>query len=182
MRHLVIIYEAHPDRVKMPFAPQTQRSNKTHISNQMRWEAKILIRKAEFGRWKDKQTARYRFRFLFPALVPYDWTTQLFNDIWNGKSSTFAEDMIQRCKDITKRAPFGMLDTTSLTSPGVGQVLHATPLRKPVLEEQGSGSRAHPEEVNWLQAFAEVIAWMEETYPDKVRDVRGDDFWVRNSK
>jgi hypothetical protein len=182
LRHLATIYEAHPDRVKMPFAPQTHRSNKTHISNQMRCEANILIRKAEFGRWKDKQTARHRFRFLFPALVPYDWTAQLFNDVWDGKSSTFAEDMIERCKDITKRAPFGMLDTASLASLDVGQVLHTTLLRKPVLKEQGSGYRMHPEEVEWLQAFAEVIAWMEETFPDKVRDVRGDDFWVLNSK
>lgn len=50
LRNLADIYEAHPDRVKMPFAPQTHRPNQAHISSQMRAEANGLIRRATNGR------------------------------------------------------------------------------------------------------------------------------------
>lgn len=76
LNRLADMYDAHPTRLKMPFAPQTPRPNKKHVPNRLRIDARKLIKWGTSSGWK-MEPFKYRFIYNSPALVPYDWCKQL---------------------------------------------------------------------------------------------------------
>lgn len=94
LEKLALIYESHPTLFKMPFdlrlhAPEDL--NTQHIPLTMRRQAAKLIRMAECGPWR--KTDMFKHRFVWPALVPYDWSTQLFNTVVVEKAGFLDQDV-----------------------------------------------------------------------------------------
>jgi hypothetical protein len=105
---LADLYEAHSSRLRMPFAPQTPRLNKTHVPSNMRCEARKVVKRASTTWWNCKEIYRYRFAYPFPALVPYTWTIQLFCKVLHGGKlleSLPPETIEKSCKSLMQRIP-----------------------------------------------------------------------------
>jgi hypothetical protein len=178
---LAHIYEAHPTLVKTPFAPQTLRPNEKHVPSNLRFQARKLLRRAVEGRWGDKDIGKYCFRFPFPALIQYDWTIRLFNKLWQDDTAAAPEEMLDKYRVILEKAPLWVMpvhkqDEVEDLSNEFEKVALSTdsPLCKPIVKEVGDAYLPHPEQVKWLEMFAEVLAWMEANFPGEVRGVRGD--------
>ncbi|KAF2827815.1 hypothetical protein CC86DRAFT_369048 [Ophiobolus disseminans] len=176
---LADIYSALPALVKTPFAPQTPSPNKKHIPDNLRFDAQKLIKRAINGRWTDKELSRYRFRFPFTALVPFDWTTTLFNKVWKDDAAAIPEDIMAKYRMVIEEAPLWVTNMSasmrsqlkSMTELEQRALGAALPLCKPIFKEVGEAYMPHPEQVKWLEAFAEIVALMQENYPSVVDDI-----------
>jgi hypothetical protein len=84
---LADLYEAHPTRLKTLYAdeprPNKRPFNPIHVPNMLRCEARNMVRRAQTTGWNHKKNEKYEYRFMAaaPALVPYEWATQLFNKV-----------------------------------------------------------------------------------------------------
>jgi hypothetical protein len=121
---LADLYEAHPTRLTMPYAPQTCRLNTDHVPTNMRHEAQKPVRRANYTWWGSKEIYRYRFEFTFPALVPYGWTVQLFRRVMHThvrSDSVHPEEIIEMSKIVLGSVPrwvpnvLGHLDIDHIT-------------------------------------------------------------------
>ena len=183
LRQLADIYEANPTLLKTPFAPQTPRPNLKHVPSNLRFHARKVLRRAKYGRWGDKDTVKYCFRFPFPALIPYDWTTIVFNKLWQGNTAVIPREILDKYRVVLEEAPLWVTgmpaheqDKLKDLSNMFEHVALSTgpPLCKPTVVEVGDAYFPHPEQVKWLATFAEVVAWMGANFPGDVRSVRGD--------
>jgi hypothetical protein len=182
--HLADLYEAHPTRLIEVYAPQP-RSNKRpfnpkHVPHKLRHEARNMVRRAQTTRWNDKEEHGYRFMATTPALVPYDWATQLFNKVlqepiyMESAAKTSQPAFLTNCKVFLERD-----SVASLTHTFAQQQLD-TGVQKPIYVKPWLGYRRSycplaDAELEWLQTCVEVTTWMEEEFPDVVREVRVKD-------
>lgn len=176
---LADLYERHPNLFKTPFAPQSPRTNTKHIPDNMRFEARKILKKAKDGQWSEKETSKYRFRFPFPALVPYNWATQFFSNHCSDNIASLPEEILNNRQNVLRKAPTWIttlkasleerLETVNL-SKAEGQAA----LCEPKVPEVGDAYLPHPEDLQWLESFSKVTATLEEQYPGGVKDVRGN--------
>jgi hypothetical protein len=182
LHRLADLYEAHSSLLKTPFAPQTPRSNKKHIPSNMRCEARKIVKRASTTWWNCKEKPRNRFAYPFPALVPYSWTMQLFCKVLNdGKlsESLHPETIVKSCKNIMQQIPawappcdLPHLITDDMA--GLSNALDLIALGPKHLWYWETTLCAHTdEELNWLESFAHVVAWMEVEFPETAKEVRG---------
>lgn len=182
LRGLADLYEAHPTRLKMPFAPQTHRPNHQHIPNKMRQEARIMEKRAKTTWWGYKEIFAYRFAYSFPALVVYDWTVELFRTVMQKHvclGSKHLEAIVEKTKPVLDGIPrwapclSGHLQNDQSASvSGAMNPLDTKP------HGDSARNEYHPRpdgELKWLASFVEVIAWMEAEFPDILQDVRSGD-------
>lgn len=179
LRGLANLYEAHPTRLKMPFAPQTNRLNRQHIPSAMRREARLIVKRANTTWWKYKEIFSYRFAYPFPALVIYDWTLQLFRKVMQ-KHVCLGSEHLQVIVDKSKPvldslpqwAPSLLAHLQNDQRAGASDALdhlEVRPERSPYRNKCRPRSEG---ELKWLASFAEVIAWMEVEFPDILQEVR----------
>jgi len=197
LRRLALLYEAHPTRLKQPFAPQTRRKNEKHVPNVHRIVADKLEAKAKHTSWKARRKYGSRFSHPFPALVPYNWCMQLFVKVLQKpdlSESSYPAAMVEKCRMVLEAPPRwaatapeatpALATSTQATddpiaevSKGLGQLaLQSVPrLHTQLLfQETGNAYCTRPEsELQWLETFVEVVAWMEEEFPDVLLEVRG---------
>ena len=189
---LASLYDKHPTRLKQAFAPQIQRRNKKHVSWVLRCVAPKIINTAENLRWNTRKSYASRFRYEFPALVPYDWCMQLFVKILQDQTlleSKAPAEVLDKCRMVLQTPPRWAVAGPEVTSSQneknptaevmrqFGQLgLHSQPLLRTqlLLENEGDLYCTHSEsDMQWLETFVDVIAWMEETFPDVLLEVRG---------
>jgi hypothetical protein len=179
---LADLYEAHSSRLKMPFAPQTPRLNKTHIPSNMRCEARKIVKRASTTWWNCKEIYRYRFAYPFPALVPYTWTIQLFCKVLHGgklSESLHPDTIVKSCKSMMQRIPawsppcdLPHLITNDMA--GLSNALDLIALGPKHLWYWESTLCPHTDkDLEWLESFADVMVWMEAEFPETVKEVRG---------
>jgi hypothetical protein len=176
---LADLYDAHSSRLKMPFAPQTLRRNKQHIPTNMRYEARKVIKRASTTWWKSKEKYPYRFAYQFPALIPYDWTIQLFRKVLQDGllSESLYPEAVVNCKRIVQGIPQWVPDllrhfkTDEMVN--LSKALDLVALEPKDSSMWQNTYRPHPDdELRWLEGFAEVVAWMELKFPDELQKLR----------
>lgn len=180
LRRLADLYEAHPTQLKMPFAPQTLRPNPKHIPDSMRREAQRMMKRATNTWWKYKEMTRYRFAFQFPAIIPYEWSVQLFRKVMQ-LNPTLPKIIQETSNIVFKRQPpwsiniLGPLETDEIAN--ISKALSGSSLDPKTASIWRTKYCLHTEvEMMWLESFAEVVAWMETEYPDVLRQVRGPEW------
>jgi hypothetical protein len=177
---LANLYEAHPSRLTMPFAPQTPRLNKQHIPSNMHYETRKLTKRASTTWWSYKEMYRYRFIYPYPALVPYDWTIQLFCKVLhNGmlSESLYPGAIVKSCERVVMGIPVWVRNLRPFETDEMAKLSKALDLI--ALEPNESSSWrltycTHPDdELRWLEEFVGVVAWMELEFPDVLQEVQG---------
>jgi hypothetical protein len=177
---LADLYEAHPSRLTMPFAPQMPRLNKQHIPSNMRYEARKLTKRASNTWWNYKEMYRYRFIYPFPALVPYNWTIQLFCKVLqNGmlSESLYPDAIVKSCKRVVLEIPFWASKLRPFETDKMVNLSKALDLV--ALDPNKSSSwrliycTHSDEELRWLEEFVGVVKWMELEFPDVLQEVQG---------
>jgi hypothetical protein len=181
---LADLYDAHPTLFKMPFAPEYRRLNEKHVPWQMRIEARKMTKRVVNSWWKDKEIYKYRFAFPFPALVPYNWTLQLFDKVLKEGSAVLTSDQhkenFEKAKVICQGLPVwaaGAPDMETLTQ----QVGRWAPKHRAVMSWDRAYQPHREYEVGWLELFGEMAAWMEAQFPDLVEVMRGPG-WILGAK
>lgn len=180
---LADLYEAHPTRLKMPFAPERRRLNEKHVPTRLRIEARKMTKRVANTWWKDKEIYKYRFEFPFPALVPYSWTLQLFDKVLRSEhavlSSVEHKEIFEKARTVSKSLPpwaAGAPNMEALTQ----QVERWAPKYRTKTWDRAY--QPHREnELKWLELFGELIAWMEVQFPGLFQVVRGPG-WVVGAK
>ncbi|KAL0254521.1 hypothetical protein SLS55_009997 [Diplodia seriata] len=152
-----------------------------------------------------KEFAPYRFTPAFAPVVPYDWCLKLFcavlrrhplpgegGEEHGGLDGVYPSEMVEKVKEArdgltTFWDTFGdkMLDPTKIETLRTA----ATPWSEPpgaggeglarFLTLRGRTKRVFPHcesELCWLEAFTEVIAWMEDRFSALVLEVRGEEW------
>ncbi|KKY21647.1 putative appr-1-p processing [Diplodia seriata] len=152
-----------------------------------------------------KEFAPYRFTPAFAPVVPYDWCLKLFcavlrrhplpgegGEEHGGLDGVYPSEMVEKVKEArdgltTFWDTFGekVLDPTKIETLRTA----ATPWSEPpgaggeglarFLTLRGRTKRVFPHcenELCWLEAFTEVIAWMEDRFPALVLEVRGEEW------
>ena len=204
LHHLAELYEKHPTRLKMPFdlrpfAPKDL--NATHVPLVMRRQARRIMNIAQNTPWHVADM--FMHRFAWPALIPYDWCAQLFNEIvlkpgfleCDTTNDPTTAKIMQECRDIlakrpswTLDVPGGMasgakMDADARTIKGQRQSASQAPLIHPiricVSKEEDATKHAFSEvfvfprgdeELQWLEKFAQVTAYLEQEYPKLARE------------
>ncbi|KAF4308302.1 hypothetical protein GTA08_BOTSDO04277 [Botryosphaeria dothidea] len=197
LRRLAALSEAHPTRVKEPWAPQTRRVNEEHVPRQLRAEARKLERSLPAG--NKKRACSYRFVWAFPALVPYDWCLRLFTQVLEKSGmpgGVYAPEIEEKVvKVLDGLACVYGRDGTRLDGEKTSSVrlrTAGTPWSvqpegkndgKAKFETERIGRDYDPHadvELEWLETFVEVVAWMEKEFPEDVKEVRGSDWYEGN--
>lgn len=190
LNRLASLYEAHPTRLKTPFAPQTRRFNDRHVPFVLRRKAKAVERKARNASWIRARTQYHlQSRFSFPDLVPYDWCLRLFALVLQDvdlSSSAYPAEMVDKCMMVFEEAPSWAIGTTANANTRA-QVIAETAENKLVFCSELSLSNRdtqpspiRPEaELDWLEDFVTVVAWMEGEFPDLLEQVRTSDWDAR---
>lgn len=190
---LADIYEAHPTRLKEPFDLRVRAPhplNTQHVPTHMRRQARKMIRKAKNGKWKCSEGSIVRFAW--PALVPYESEVELFyQGLANAADIQVAPaEIVDKCRAVITNAPSWAQDSTE------GEVNAVTHLSESLEQQhvslygpnpdvrvrayQAEQSRRAPvvlpvlprgdAELEWLENFAEVTAWMRGKLPDNLQD------------
>ncbi|USP73316.1 uncharacterized protein yc1106_00590 [Curvularia clavata] len=201
LHRLADLYEKHATRLKMPFDPRPYPPtdlNATHIPNVMRRQARRIMNVAKSTAWH--KTDMFLHRFAWPALVPYDWCTQLFNEMVlkpgflerKTRDDPTATKMKQECRYVLAKRPSWTLDAPEMVASEVKadvdgskmkqqQLASQEPLLHPIrihVYQRGTKNKAHSEahvlprgdeELQWLEKFAQITAYLEEEYPKFAR-------------
>jgi hypothetical protein len=175
---LADLYEAHPAVFKMPFAPESPRPNQKHIPDSMRREAGKMKKRAANTWWKYKEMNRYRFAYPFPGIIPYQWSVQLFHRLSQEGGETkppwainMSRNTVLQSRPRWAKEVLGPLDKDQVAP------RRSTSGDSKLDPKSWRGQREYrphtQEEIKWLGAFAEVVDWIGEQYPGKLREVRG---------
>ncbi|CEJ86932.1 hypothetical protein VHEMI04251 [[Torrubiella] hemipterigena] len=183
---IVALYDRFPNLLKTPMAPNSHRKNRAHIRNlfaldttrpRMRRTRPLGKLPSESGKpcvamWRD-----YRFRGPNMALIPYNWCIRLFDTVGkrypiseNGMDSIYPVEIHSQLQ--TALASFeyihGHGDTTNTARrPRLGRTI---PEESPYyLMHYGIvyGCPKPLQELAWLEAFTESVAWMQTRFPDE---------------
>jgi hypothetical protein len=163
---LANLYETHPNHLKEPFAPESPRPNEKHVPFQMRSEARQLVRRATNTWWGKKQSYPSRFRYAFPAIVPYARSVGIFkNGTEELKQSKCILPMtiMEKSEAVYKAWPDWAMDNDAYA-----QMYSMRNARNDVghirLAALGRTNYPHSEiDLRWTENIVEVVAWMKET-------------------
>ncbi|KAF1962097.1 hypothetical protein CC80DRAFT_531078 [Byssothecium circinans] len=183
LRRLADLYDAHPYRLKMPFAPQSPRKNEKHVPNHMRYQADLLVKQPSSTPWIHGARAHYAFAYPFPCLVPYNCCISLFDAVLHKHDLSepiFSPDIAGKCKFLVKEKPewvemvIKIVPECEIPIPQ-GDYDKAKPFRKRQFEEGRSTAYVPHEAVHleWLEVFMVVVAWMEKEFPDLSTEAKG---------
>jgi hypothetical protein len=195
---LADLYDAHSTRLRMPFAPQTYRSNVNHVPANLRSEARNLVKRAHHTWWGDKVRYKYRFQYSFPALIPYAWSVRFVDRVLHKNASLVSvhgKAFTEKCTTVLQELPSWFPNVLEGEIPNqIAKVSNslrqlditqeASSLGTQGMEKKGRGTYCpHTEkELTWLKTFGEVVAWMEVQFPDLLKEVRGDKWDVTPSR
>jgi len=181
---LADIYETYPTRLKEPFdlrvrAPDNL--NTQHVPTDIRRCARKLVRKAKNTRWKN--TEGCVVRFAWPALVPYESQVEMFQEhITDATDIQVAPaDIMDKCYAVVANAPSWARDNAEREVMAVTRLyetlkqqhlsLHGLSFKVLIQPYQAEFPKRAPvalpvlprgdAELEWLENFAEVTAWME---------------------
>jgi hypothetical protein len=174
LQRLALLYEAHPQLLKQPFAPQTSRPNTKHVPEQLRHRA----RKLEAGSlvWLEHDKCPSFFRDDFPGLVPYNWTLQLFvamveqGNIEIDQKCQFIMDGMARYYPRECQLPEESNQLPALRTAGTPwSIGDAEGKKSKILTERRKLSMTYTAHANielrWLEAFVEVVAQLIKKFP-----------------
>ncbi|KAH7066804.1 hypothetical protein BKA63DRAFT_523196 [Paraphoma chrysanthemicola] len=166
LNRLADLYEAHPQHLKEPFAPQSPRPNEKHIAIQMRCEALQIVRRAQNRWWGTRPCGVYRFNRRFLPLIPYDRSTEIYNQniskLRQAGTVTF-EEIEEKGEAVSREWPeWEMIDANgfpvSYKQNPIGHIQWTKSQRMPLPH-----SEVH---LKWLENIVNVIAWIEENVLD----------------
>jgi hypothetical protein len=172
---LADFYDAHPTRLKQPFAPQTHRPNVKHVPANLRSEARKIVKRVAHTWWGDEEIYQNRFAHDFPALVPYDWSVRLFSQVYQKytlQQPDHQRAMVEKCNNVLKETPVWM---QNLLGGELGTLIAKVPeaTAQPKKQSRPGTYCPHTEQdLVSLVTFAEIIAWMEIEFPNELLEAR----------
>jgi hypothetical protein len=183
LSQLADLYDAHPTRLKEPFAPQTRRRNVNHVPANLRSEARKMVKRVAHTWWGDGEIYQSRFAHDFPALVPYDWSVHLFSQVYQkyiSQQPDHPQEIVEKCRYVLEESPRWMQD---LSGGELGTLIATVPgaTAQPKKQSRPGTYCPHTEQdLVSLVTFAEIVPWMELEYPDELLATRRSE-WASNS-
>jgi hypothetical protein len=181
LSRLADFYDAHPTRLKQPFAPQTPRPNVKHVPANLRSEARNIVKKVAHTWWGDKEIYQNRFAHDFPALVPYDWSVRLFSEVYQKyalQQPKYSQAMVERCSMVLNETPKWM---QNLLEGELGNLVAKVPGATAQTKKQSRPGTYCPHtegDLVSLVTLAESVAWMEDEFPEEFLKARDSEWGV----
>lgn len=174
LRRLASLYEAHPQLLKVPYAPQWSRPSLLHVPRQLRGRANKMER-APLSFWTNSGGRTY-FQNAFAALVPFDWTLRFLISIMGDE-----QEVDEKCRlllDSLIRYYLRKVERGNCQSIWTMGVPHSLSLLKPKqigflagadgpkwFRDDGPLVAHTSEELDWLETFVEVVAVLVAKFP-----------------
>jgi hypothetical protein len=149
----------------------------------MRIEARKMTKRVAHTWWKDREIYKYRFAFPFPGLIPYNWTLRFFVEVLQKHvvlESPYHKEILDKARIFHERLPTWVLSARSFTTMteqvdrwAPKHTKYKQPLNvSPMMWEDAYLTHTE-EDLVWLQKLGEIVARMEEVFPQVLEDVRG---------
>jgi hypothetical protein len=184
LRRLATMYEAYPQLLKIPYAPQWSNPNVRHIPRQFRERAK-KIKKAPLSIYTNGAGRTY-FHNDFAALVPFDWTIRFLVSILRDEreideKSRYLLDSLARYY-LCKVEPGGQQNIYDAGIPWSLSLLKPKQMgflggsAGPTwIRDEGPLIAHVDDELDWLEKFVDVVAGLIEKYPEAAKMARAEE-------
>ena len=184
LRRLATLYEAHPQLLKLQYAPQRSNTDARHIPRQFRDRAN-KIEKAPLSIYTSGGGRTY-FNCIGAALVPFDWTICFLASILRDEqeieeTNRFLLDSLARYY-LRKAQPGGLQNIYadgipwSLTLLKPRHMGFLAGLTGPEWIRDDTPLTAHvDDEFDWLEKYVEVVAELVKKYPEAAKAARSEE-------
>ncbi|KAJ4379888.1 hypothetical protein N0V86_005072 [Didymella sp. IMI 355093] len=172
------LYEAHPQLLKVPYAPQSSRPSVRHVPEQFRSRANKL-EKAPPSFWTNGSGRTY-FHHDFPALVPFDWTVRFLVSILNDEQEV--DDKGRFLLDSLVRYYLRRVEPDGRQSVWTAGLPYSLSLLKPKqigflagadgpkwFKNDGPLVAHSNKELDWLETFVKVVAGLIKKFPEAAK-------------
>lgn len=181
LRRLATLYEAHPQLLKLPYAPQDSNTDTRHIPRQFRARAN-KIEKAPLSIYTSGGGRTY-FNKIGAALVPFDWTIRFLVSILRDEKeieekSRFLLDSLARYY-LRKAEPGGQQNIYDAGIPWLLSLLKPRQLGflagsdgREWIKDETPLSAHVDNELDWLEKYVEAVAELVKKYPEAAKAAR----------